>query len=128
MHLIRSGTCRSYLCAHGGRHHPAPRLGSKADFQRHTAHDNKLPPQQAFGPVKLVDREREVSKIPWDLHHRISESFFTCTLPHEVEPCIREHIQATEISWTQCVLTLEELQHTVQDETEPIGVLQTDWI
>ena len=122
MHLIRSEACRSYLLKHGGRHHPVSGLGSRLDQHRHVAHDNKLPPQQAQGPLKRLDRPREVSRVHWALHDAIAEQLFLCESSSELEPCIRDLIQATEVSWTQCVHTLRELSQTARAETEPLGV------
>ena len=124
MHLIRSEACRSYLLRHGGRHQPVPGLGSAIDQQHLVAHDNKLPPQQAQGPIKPVDRPRELSLVHWDLHDAIAEQLFLCDSTSPVEASIRDIIHATAISWTQCVHTLRELYNTVRAETDLIGVLQ----
>lgn len=126
MHLIRSDQCRSYLLLHGGRHHPAPGLGSSTDSQRLSAHDNKLPPQQALGPLKPTDRARDLSLVHWELHDAIAESLFTCASSSNLEPDIRALILDAPISWTQCVLTLRELATTVREEREAIGVLDAE--
>ena len=123
MHLLRSATCRAYLLSHDVRYQPAPGLGSSEDQERHLRLDNRLPPLQALGPRRPRPRDRDLNLVHWTLHDSIVEAAFALTDELDFESTVRSLIEETPISWTRCVVTLQELRTTMDTETEPLGVV-----
>lgn len=123
MHLLRSATCRAYLLAHGGRHIPAPGLGSEVDKQQLAQHDGKLPPLQAAGPTYPRPPARDISNIHWEMHDQIAETALQLERAGDFENAARAVIKSTVISWTRCQETLQEFLVTLETETEPLGLV-----
>ena len=128
MHLLRSESCRAFLIAHGGRHHPATGLGSAEDADRLVRHDNRLPPLQAQGPMLPAPPRRDISHVHWDLYEKIVETAIELEQPLECKRVIKDVITSFPVSWTKCRLTLQELQDTVATETEPWGLIPLDQV
>ena len=61
--------------------------------------------------------------VHWALHDSIVEAAFALTDELDFESTVRSLIEETPISWTRCVVTLQELRTTMETETEPLGVV-----
>ena len=125
-HLCRSAACRSYLLEHGGRHLPAPGLGSADDQARHQALDSRHLPQQAMGPLCPVRRLRDLPDVDWALHDQLAETLLDFDPANSLDllmSTLREQLTNQPLAWTHCRRLLLTLLSTIQDEQGPIGSL-----